>query len=52
MNGHRTTNCFSSSRKIDTPTVTNAVATYPNSRNCLGLYNPWSENWYTNTSIR
>jgi regulator of RNase E activity RraA len=28
------------------------VATYPKSSLCLGLYNPWTENWYTDTSIR
>jgi regulator of RNase E activity RraA len=39
-------------RKIDTPTITNVVATYPRSPLCLGLYNPWTENWYTDTSIR
>jgi 4-hydroxy-4-methyl-2-oxoglutarate aldolase len=39
-------------RKIDTPTITNVVATYPTNPLCLGLYNPWTENWYTDTSIR
>jgi 4-hydroxy-4-methyl-2-oxoglutarate aldolase len=39
-------------RKIDTPTITNVVATYPKNKLCLGLYNPWTENWYTDTSIR
>ncbi len=39
-------------RKIDTPTITNVVATYPKNPLCLGLYNPWSESWYTDTSIR
>lgn len=39
-------------RRIDTPTVTNVVATYPKNPLCLGLYNPWTENWYTDTSIR
>ena len=39
-------------RKYDTPSITNVVATYPESDNCLGLYNPWTENWYTDTSIR
>src|ERR1700733_4684393 len=39
-------------RKIDTPTITNVVATYPSNPLCLGLYNPWTENWYTDTSIR
>jgi len=38
--------------KIDTPSITNVVATYPTSPLCLGLYNPWTENWYTDTSIR
>ena len=37
---------------IDTPTITNVVATYPKNPLCLGLYNPWTENWYTDTSIR
>ena len=39
-------------RQIDTPSITNVVATYPNNPLCLGLYNPWTENWYTDTSIR
>lgn len=39
-------------RTYDTPSITNVVATYPDSDNCLGLYNPWTENWYTDTSIR
>jgi 4-hydroxy-4-methyl-2-oxoglutarate aldolase len=39
-------------RKIDTPSITNVVATYPTNPLCLGLYNPWSENWYTDQSIR
>jgi 4-hydroxy-4-methyl-2-oxoglutarate aldolase len=43
---------FAELRKIDTPSITNVVATYPTNPVCLGLYNPWSENWYTDTSIR
>src|SRR3982075_3159502 len=39
-------------RAIDTPTITNVVATYPTNPLCLGLYNPWTENWYTDISIR
>jgi len=39
-------------KNYDTPTVTNIVATYPTNPLCLGLYNPWSQNWYTDTSIR
>jgi len=46
------TDVLSELRKIDTPTITNVVATYPKNPLCLGLYNPWSENWYTDTSIR
>ena len=29
-------------KKYDTPSITNVVATYPNSPLCLGLYNPWT----------
>jgi regulator of RNase E activity RraA len=39
-------------KRFDTPSITNVVATYPESPLCLGLYNPWSENWYTDQSIR
>lgn len=45
-------NILAELRKIDTPSITNVVATYPNNPLCLGLYNPWSENWYTDASIR
>jgi 4-hydroxy-4-methyl-2-oxoglutarate aldolase len=38
-------------KKIDTPTVTNVVATYPGTDLCLSLYNPWSENWYTDNRL-
>lgn len=38
--------------KFDTPSITNVVATYPSNPLCLGLYNPWTENWYTDASIR
>ncbi len=39
-------------KNFDTPSITNVVATYPNHAFCLGLYNPWTENWYTDQSIR
>ena len=39
-------------KNFDTPSITNVVATYPESPLCLGLYNPWSENWYTDQTIR
>lgn len=38
--------------KYDTPSITNVVATYPNSPLCLGLYNPWTVNWYTDQRIK
>ena len=38
--------------QFDTPSITNVVATYPSNPLCLGLYNPWSEQWYTDASIR
>ena len=38
--------------QIDTPSVTNVVATYPSNPLCLGIYNPWSENWYTDQTIK
>ena len=42
---------FAELKKIDTPTITNVVATYPGRPHCLELYNPWSENWYTNSQL-
>ncbi|HVZ09583.1 RraA family protein [Rhodopila sp.] len=43
---------FAGLRTVDTPTITNVVATYPKNPLCLGLYNPWTEAWYTDASIR
>lgn len=38
---------------FDTPTVTNAVATYPaDTENCLGLYEPHKTAWYTDERMR
>ena len=39
-------------KNFDTPSITNVVATYPGNPLCLGLYNPWAVNWYTDTSVR
>ncbi len=39
-------------KSFATPSITNVVATYPESPLCLGLYNPWMENWYTDQSTR
>jgi len=38
--------------EFDTPSITNVVATYPSNPLCLGLYNPWTQNWYTDQTIR
>ena len=39
-------------KNFDTPSITNVVATYPHNPLCLGLYNPWTENWYTDNTVR
>jgi len=40
-------------KKYDTPSITNVVATYPNDKeHCLGLYNPWESNWYSNEDLK
>lgn len=39
--------------KYDTPSITNVVATYPGDKeNCLGLYDPWLINWYTDQTLK
>lgn len=37
--------------EFDTPSVSNVVATYPDDPLCLGLYNPWSRDWYTDRRV-
>jgi 4-hydroxy-4-methyl-2-oxoglutarate aldolase len=40
-------------KRFDTPSITNVVATYPKDKElCLGLYNPWETNWYTDQSVK
>jgi regulator of RNase E activity RraA len=39
-------------KAFDTPSITNVVATYPGTPLCLSLYNPWTQNWYTDHSLR
>jgi len=40
-------------KQFDTPTITNVVATYPSKADvCLGLYEPWTSHWYTDTSMK
>lgn len=38
--------------KFNAPSVSNIVATYPQNPHCLGLYDPWYGNWYTDHSVR
>ncbi len=36
---------------FNTPSIANVVATYPSNPLCLGLYDPWRSNWYTDQSV-
>ncbi|MFA9437747.1 MAG: RraA family protein [Candidatus Bathyarchaeota archaeon] len=38
--------------KIDTPTISNVIGTYPKSENCLKLYDAWYGQWYTDIYIK
>ena len=38
--------------EIDTPTISNVVATYPKRDICLKLYDAWYGGWYTDTSLK
>jgi len=38
-------------KKIDTPTISNVVATYPGNELCLGLHDPWYGEWYSDSII-
>ncbi len=39
-------------KDFDTPAITNVLGSYPGESFCLGLYDPWKDNWYTDQSIR
>ena len=40
-------------KNFDTPSITNVVATYPEDKEiCLGLYEPWEIDWYTDETLR
>ena len=39
-------------KSVDTPTITNAVATYPNDHYSLAFYIPLTENCYTDNTIK
>ena len=38
--------------RYDTPSISNVIATFPNQKTCLGLYNPWEGRWYTDETLR
>lgn len=38
--------------KIDTPTISNVVATYPKADSCMKLYDAWYGAWYTDQTIK
>jgi len=38
--------------KIDTPTISNVIGSYPKSENCLKLYDAWYGQWYTDIYIK
>jgi len=40
-------------KEFDTPSITNVVATYPDDKElCLGLYDPWATDWYTDQTLK
>ena len=40
-------------KDFDTPTLTNAIAVYPDKKKlCLSIYDPWEDNWYTDSRIK
>jgi len=44
---------FDELEKYDTPSITDVVATYPaNKKLCMGLYEPWSQHWYCDQTMK
>ncbi len=43
---------FTELKKFDTPTVTNAVGSYPNDKKCLAIYDAWQGKWYTDQTLK
>lgn len=39
-------------KDFDTPAITNVLGSYPGESFCLGIYDPWKDNWYTDQSLR
>jgi 4-hydroxy-4-methyl-2-oxoglutarate aldolase len=49
---YETSQIFEELKKYDTPTVTNAVGSYPNDPKCLAIYNAWKGKWYTDHTLK
>ena len=52
MNKLTDTKIIKELEKIDTPTISNVVASYPKSDSCLKMYDAWFGQWYTDTEIK
>ena len=53
MENSKTNELIEKLKQFDTPSITNVVATYPDDEElCLGLYDPWEANWYTDQSLK
>ena len=52
MAGHTEQEKLRELLNFDTPAITNVVATYPDHPLCLGLFDPWADNWYTDRTVR
>lgn len=49
---YETPAAFEELKKFDTPTVTNAVGSYPNDDKCLHLYDAWKGKWYADQTLK
>lgn len=49
---YNTPAAFEALKGFDTPTITNAVASYPNDPKCLAIYNAWKGKWYTDQTLK
>ena len=43
---------FEKLKQFDTPTITNAVGSYPSDPKCLAIYNAWRGRWYTDQTLK
>ena len=52
MTQNKQKNIIDALKDFDTPAITNVIGSYPGESFCLGLYDPWKDNWYTDQTIR